>query len=798
MAGEPDTPEPSPSPSSSPTAGAPSAKPRWRVIWQRYHLSLAILVVGFAVGYFLATLLRYEEFYGTNWDLGINMQVLWSTTHGRVLYDAGDFETGGLRSILSLHSVYVAIPLAYVYALAPGAATLLAIQAAVLASSAIPLYLIGKKAGLPEVWRLGGIAALLLTFTVISALMYDFHWEAFLPAEFAWTYYLWNERRYLLAFVPAVLGVLTLEVFPFLLLGLVVYFGYTSLRYLAAKPTFFAQELRRNLRGAWPLVALTLFAVLSYAVIRYVQHNVVPGWVGSPALTTNTQVTLTLNQLFQITATSQTIPGSLVYWFLLLAACGFLPLLFRQSLLLLSFPWFWATVLIDPRFSSWFGDQYAFVAMATLSVAFVEGLATFYWAAHEENAVVPLPVKWMVAVIPFFIVAWLYSTDLLAATSQAVSLLEDVATVVAGVFVWIWVSRHLVRPRSTRPATDVTTTPGPGGSRARRGWRSLTRFQTRSVPVLAGVLAVVIAANLVMSPLNPTNFNATPYPGYKFSYSGNPSYQYIGQVVAQIPSNAVVVASDILFPFVANNVNAYSLAWALPVAVPDLPFNSTNLPPYVLLSSSEWGPVPSFLKTTVFDTSDYGILSVIYSADYPGTIYLFMAGYRGGTTMFEATPFPNNIFLCPSSLSLGPSGSVAPAAGTPCGSEVASVPAANLSGNGHTVWYGPYITLLPGLYNVTMSVEGGINQGMPATASILYVNGNGYGMSTTWYSFHLNAATLRPNQWVNVTVHLNLTAPVSGVEFRGYLDYSNAIKPPKATGFVDLSWIDIVRLCPSM
>jgi uncharacterized membrane protein len=747
------------------------------------------------------------EFYGTNWDLGINMQVLWSTTHGRVLYDAGDFETRGTWSILSLHTVWIAIPLSYVYAVAPGAATLLAIQAVVVASSAIPLYLIGKKAGLPEVWRIAGIAVLLLTFTVISAIMYDFHWEALLPAEFAWTYYLWNERRYVLAFVPALLGVLTLEVFPFLLLGLVLFFGCTSLRHLVSKPPPFLQQVHRNLRGAWPLVGLTLFAILSYAVLRFVEHDIVSRWLGAPAISVNAQVTVSLDQLFQLTATPGTIPVSLMYWFLLFAACGFLPFLFRQSLLLLSLPWFWASVFITPRFSEAFGNQYAFVAMATLSVAFVEALAVFYWSAHEENATVPLPVKWMAAVVPFCLVAWFFSTQLLAATPEAETLLEWVALVVLGAFVWIGVSRRFARPVPSGKTPDTNTqtnaaatglkSPKPGGpsgrNRSRRRARgvSLTPFQRRTIPVLVGVLVVVTVSNLVMSPLNPANFDASPFPGYKFTLSESPDYQYIGRVVAQIPPNAVVVASDTLFPFVADDVNAYSLAWASPTVISYLPFNSTHLPPYVLLSANDWIPVPTFLKNSVYNTSLYGIVSMIYSVAYPGAIYLFATGYRGAMTLFQATPFSKDILLCPSDLALGPSGSQVGAPGTPCGSEIVSTPATNLTGSGHTVWYGPYITLLSGLYNVTMTLEGGVYPGMPSGANILYLNGNGFGATTTWYSLNLNANTLQPDHWTNFTIQLNLTAPVSGAEFRGYLDYGNTIKPPKASGFVILSSIQI-------
>lgn len=800
-------------PPNVPGPASPANGARRRSAWERSHASLILLVVAFTVGYFLASWWRFLQFYGENWDLGINMQALWSTTHGLLLYESGDFETGGFRSLLSIHSTYIGLPIAYVYALAPGPEFLFALQAAVVASSAIPLYLIGRKAGLPESWVVAGLGVYLLTFTISSAILYDFHWEAFLPAEFAWTYYLWTQRRYVWALVPAAIGVLTLEVFPFLLVGMVLYFAYPSLRRFVSAPgrtlRAMSGQARSYLRRAWPLVGLFLFAVVAYALVRFAQHDLIPGVVGTTPSSAGSQVSLVFRQLFGVTATSHTLVPSLVYWFLLFAAVGFIPLLARQSLLLLSLPWFWASVFVDPMYSSAFGNQYAFVAMATISVAFVEGLAAVYRYARSAETAAPVPLEWLAVVLPFFVLTVFFSTALLRPTLEGEYLLLIAAAVVGGVLVLIGLSRG--RPegwsRSVWHTTRTLRSPEDGMA-FRQSVRfeirvprspsppriaGLAQFRPRAGTVVAGVLVIVVLSNFALSPFSPANFDATVFPGYRFSFSSNPAYGYMGDLLAYVPSNAEIVASDNLFPFVANDVNAYSLLFADPTGAPHLPFDAAHLPPYVLLSISGWSAVPNFLRDTIFNQTDYGIVAMIYYPSYPEPIYLFETGYTGTTALFQAAPFPNTMTICPSAFSLGASGRLIAAAGTACGSAIESAPAANLSGNGHTVWFGPYISLLPGSYSVTLSLKGGLDSGKPASTHVVLLDAGAYGTTSPWYSVNLNATALSPKTWTNVTFPLNLSTPVSGAEFRGYIDYSGGSSASSANGFIDLNFVKLTR-----
>jgi uncharacterized membrane protein len=749
------------------------------------RLPLAALVVGAAALYYLISAARFEAFYGANWDLGINMQLLWSNTHGHLLYESGDFETTGVSSFLFIHTAYIAIPVSYLYALAPSAYTLFALQAAVVAFSAVPLYLLGRSRGLREPVLWAAILVYLISFPVLSAILYDFHWESFFPAEFLWTFYLWDQRRYRLALLPILLGLLTLEVFPFLLLGLVLYGAYPWLRRLVRRPVGALRELRSSWPQVRPWAGLAVLSVVAYVALRISEHNLVPALVGVPISGYGSQLNNATNALFSFKATWKTIGPSLVYWSLLYAAFGLVPLLVRPRSQLINLPWFFASVFTYPGFSRAFGDQYAFVALAPLAIGFVEGLAVIGRQREERPLAAPDAWGWLLLAAPFSLLLALNSVNLLAPTDATVGLVLEVMALSLGVFVALWLVRWCLARRAPGPGPppNAADHPEPKARRfARRGW------------ALGGVFVVLIAANLVFSPLNPGNFQASNQPGYAYPSQSNPAFGYLPKVTSEIPPGAVVLASNNLFPFVANNVRAYSLSW-WPAPLPYLPFNASHLPEYALLSSSQISVAPSFLVTAVFNESVYGLQAMLYYDAYPGSVYLFHLGFTGSTQVWQVTPFPDTMIYCPSDFALGPSGRVVPQAGTQCGSEIASMPSANLVGRGGNIWYGPYVNLLPGSYEVTLSLRGQLNASLPPPDhGLVVVNANGYGVPTYWYSTTVQADQLNSTEWTSIAFYFNITHPVSGAEFRGYLALHGPPDSPSADGAVQLNYIEVQRL----
>ena len=108
---------------------------------------------------FVISLLRYLNFYTADADLGINMQGLWTTTHGMLMFDSSDFEIYGMVSHLEVHTSFIAVLFAYPYLLFPGPSFLFLLQDSAISLSVIILYMLcGKVTG--DNWRATPCSAL--------------------------------------------------------------------------------------------------------------------------------------------------------------------------------------------------------------------------------------------------------------------------------------------------------------------------------------------------------------------------------------------------------------------------------------------------------------------------------------------------------------------------------------------------------------------------------------------------------------------------------------------------------------
>ncbi len=741
-------------------------------------LLLLLGIVGaFAALYSAICELRYQEFYSANWDLGINMQMLWTTTHGHLLYEAGDWEVARANSFLFVHPTYVAIPMALVYQVWPFAGTLFIVQGLAVASAAIPLYLIGRDARVPDGVLFGGLVVYLLSFPVVSALLFDFHWEAFLPLEFLCTYYLWYHRHYWLALVPVLAGMLTLEVFPVLLIGVVAYFGLPYVSALIHQP---AESLRRALRPPrrWlPLAGLLGVAILGHLVLSYITNHVLATITGaSPIFPLASPYTWLGVYWWGLSLTD--VGSRLLYWLLLLAAFGFLPLLVRQRLLILSLPWFVYSVVMVPYGAyTTVGFQYSFIAVGPLAIAFVEGLSMFRgWGASAATAgrAKIHPARWLGLLVPFFIASLTASLALITAATPGLLIGAGVGAATLALFVATsarWIGK--VRPADREAMRHRSWKRGPSVVRG----------------LALGAIVVLAASNLAMSPLDTANFRGPGYAGYSFEYAPNPVYPYLSQVLDRIPAGAPILASDNLFPYVANNARAYALLW-YPATPPYLPFNSSNLPKYVLLSSSQWFAIPSFLSPLLFNQSDYGIVVLLYStASYPGSVYLFELGYRGPPNVVEVSPVLAQRTLCGRDLSIGASGALVSESNSSCGQVIETVPASNLSGTGDSIWYGPYLTVLPGTYTVTVTLRGDFPHNTSGNPNVAILDASGSG-SGYWYYQVITADEISLSHWTNFTYRYSLVEPYASAEWRGYVSGAT-VNGTFEPGFVELDDIEI-------
>lgn len=571
-------PEPPATPSGGPGPATPSYG-RW----------LLLAVVAYIVGSFVLESLRYTGFYTENWDLGIVQQALWSGGHGHAFWEAGDYETLGVSSLFQVHPSFVLFPLAALYLAAPSAYTLFAVQSIAVGLGAIPLYFLAEAVTSSKRKAAWSAVAYLVWLPLLTAQLYDFHFEAFLPVELFAMFLFWYRGKYLGATVFAVAAMLTLEVAPLFVAATALFFLLPPLRSSLTELVGWLQG-GKDPAGRRPLAALRSFvrrtvahfqkppnlfalAMINLAVLVYVLLRLLQGpWIsflfGSQLAPSGNFWGFSAGSLgLSPSNLSLGLEEKILYWVEIFALLLFIPLL-RPRTLIITAPWLLYTFLSsDPAYTT-IGFQYGLVAAYPVLVGFVFGL--------DRLSIVPL--------------------------RQAVSCLV---------------------PHSSDPVWRK--------ARPRR-----SSLPPRQEAVTFGLLAMVVVG-IVLSPANPlvqvSEIPSSAAQGYWDSYHIPPAYAKVEAVVALIPAGASLIASPDLFPFVANDENAYSTLW-YPADPPNLPFNATNLPRFVLISEVMEGYVPSWLSPLLSEPTLFGLRALVQDSPV-GTITLYETGFTGNTTQIH-------------------------------------------------------------------------------------------------------------------------------------------------------------------
>jgi uncharacterized membrane protein len=665
-------------------------------------LVVAILVY-FAVAVSLSWL-RAIELQTTTWDLGLYQQALWTTAHGRALYETADVETGGFGSLLDVHTSFVLFLVAPIYGVLPYQTTLFVIQAAIVAVAAVPLFFLARDlTGSPRLGLVAGLMYLAWSPT-LSGNLYDFHPEAFLPLEIFALVLVWNRKRYVAGFAVAALAFATLEIAPVIVFFLGVFallpagLSLGSVRKRLARVVGRpVAELRAWLHrpGVVPSLALVLLSAGVYGLLYALRVDVFPLWFGTVPLpvpasgyligVTPAQLGLALGNL------SANFGAKVTYWLVLVALLAFVPVLAPRALVLTA-PWFAFTMLsTNPNYVT-LGYQYGLVAGSTLLVAFAFGLPRAQrivgaWWARAEQA------------------------------PERASLGER-----------------------------------PPGSLVRR---------RRSVLILG--LALLLAVNVALTPLNPAMQNAGFGAGYRVSYAMSPGTGDVQRLVALVPTSATVLASDDLFPLVANDPNAYTFLWG-PDAALYLPFTWTNPPSFVLIAQDRTPAVLSWIATAIYDPTEYGVRGVAWASP-AGTVLLFEHGYSGAPAEFGSTPVGAGAFYG-SAMASEPLGFAASEPGSSFPRVVESVPGAV-----GTVWSGPDLTLAPGNYTVEVSVRVSPLTGFPTpngSAPVAWIGAFAFGQPS-YFGSSYPYDELDSTGFTNLEFRLPLTSPTIEFEVQGEL-----------------------------
>ena len=188
---------------SGPVAAAPAEK-------SAFAASLtAVLAVGFFLLVSVWTVSRVYSFATPTFDFGIFAQMFHSMrTTGLPVTTV---ERDGALSHFAVHVSPIYYLLLPFYMLVPRPETLQVLQAAVLASAVIPLYLLSKRHGLSPLLRTA-LCALLLLFPAFSGgASYDIHENAFLTPLILWLFYSIDCERPVLTALFALLTMMVKE-----------------------------------------------------------------------------------------------------------------------------------------------------------------------------------------------------------------------------------------------------------------------------------------------------------------------------------------------------------------------------------------------------------------------------------------------------------------------------------------------------------------------------------------------------------------------------------------------------------
>jgi len=172
----------------------------------------AVLAVAFFLLVSVWTVGRVYSFSTPTFDFTIFAQMFHSMrTTGLPVTTV---ERDGALSHFAVHVSPIYYLLLPFYMLFPTPATLQVLQAAVLASSVIPLYLLAKRHGLPPFMRTALCALLLLYPAFAGGTSYDIHENAFLTPLILWLFYGIDRKNTLITALFAVLTMMVKEDAP--------------------------------------------------------------------------------------------------------------------------------------------------------------------------------------------------------------------------------------------------------------------------------------------------------------------------------------------------------------------------------------------------------------------------------------------------------------------------------------------------------------------------------------------------------------------------------------------------------
>ena len=514
---------------------------------QRIALILTwILILGYIVWMSYETILRYNTFKATAFDLGNMDQVLWNTIHGRLFQftnQGSDFY--GPPTRLAIHVEPIILPLSLLYLFHADARVLLVFQTVIIASGGWPVYSLTRKY-IPTLPVLAPVmvAAYYLMPSLLSINLFDFHpvslaTPILLYAVLALEYkrYGWFLLMCVLAasckedvpFAVALLGILVVWKYKQPRLGIILFLGgiaWGFMAFLVVIPHFYPGAVHSNYWYRYE----SLGSSPGVAIVNILLHP----WLLFATF-------LTLERFYYIVGLLRS-----TGFFALLAPEWLLPALPALAINLFSnYPLYYSGVY-----------HYNAVIIPFILLASIQGLRRFLlvWSSwrdestlHDENTVMSVKEsalsRWLTRELPFP----QQRVFLLAATRQrAKNMYTVLLAFVRPVFARPAFAHSLVRVQQMQPVLYTTYTyqkqnlyehMAPLAKHA-----SLERMQWWTSAWIIALLSL----NLVVLAPQLNVFWADHTPGTR--------EQHINQLLAIIPSNASVSASESLNPHLSQRL----------------------------------------------------------------------------------------------------------------------------------------------------------------------------------------------------------------------------------------------------
>ena len=348
-----------------------------------------LLTAGMTAGIFafisIWTVCRVLTFSSPSYDFGIFSQMFYYMK--KIGQPLTTLERSGLLSHFAVHVspiYYLMLPIYYLF---PYPVTLQVLQAAVITSAVVPMWLIGKQRGLSGLQRTILCGLLLFLPTTAGGAYYDLHENCFLLPLLLWLLYAIDRKSLMLTGVFAVLTLMVKE-------DAAVYVAVVALYQIVRTLVHYSKENRRELLVGIVLLALSLawfFAATGYlasqgdGVMTYRYKNF--NYDGSGSLTAVVKAVLLCPMKLMYECTKE--PDRLTYIAQTLLPLLGLPLLTRKyPRYILLIPYILVNLMPNWRYQYDIFFQYNFGSSALLLYLCAVNIADIRWKLPRLTAAI--------------------------------------------------------------------------------------------------------------------------------------------------------------------------------------------------------------------------------------------------------------------------------------------------------------------------------------------------------------------------------------------------------------------------